>query len=91
MDLGNCTSSISRLVPWSTLTKIDIDNENTVTASELEAILQIARNVNTLKIFDQHGILPRAILHKHGLGNIVNRQVSIYLFNEKNYRLEFVY
>jgi len=84
IDLGNCTSSISQLVPWSILTRISIENGTNVTAAELEAILRTAHNIDTLRISDEDGVLPRAILrNEDGLGDIVNRQVSICLFKEK--------
>jgi hypothetical protein len=84
LDLANCTSSISRLVPWSLLTQIIVDNENTISATELEAILEIAYNVDTLEINDEDGILPRAILSNTGhLATRINRQVSISFLKRK--------
>jgi hypothetical protein len=80
-DLINCRSSMSLLVPWLLLTKISIENFNTISAAQLASLLQLAYNIQTLEIFDEDGALTHALLHNEdNLGTIVNRQVSISVY-----------
>ncbi|CAF4189589.1 unnamed protein product [Rotaria sp. Silwood2] len=76
-DLGNCRSSISSLVPWSLLTKISVDRGDVITSVRLESILRLAYNVHTLQIYDDIGVLPRAILlNTDNLGTRVYYQIK---------------
>ncbi|CAF2993278.1 unnamed protein product [Rotaria sp. Silwood2] len=77
LELGNITSSISSLVPWSLLTKISIDNSDVVTIAELESILRMASNVHTLQVWENTGIFRHAIIHNiNNLGTLINQQVQ---------------
>ena len=61
-DLGHCGSVISSCVPWSSIRKFSIHQATSVSAGELESILQLAYNVDTLEIHDNEGVLSRLIL-----------------------------
>ncbi|CAF1361258.1 unnamed protein product [Rotaria sordida] len=77
LELGNITSSISSLVPWSSLTKISIDNSDVVLTAELESILRMAYNVHSLYIWENTGIFRHAIIHNiNNLGTLINQQVQ---------------
>lgn len=83
-DLDNYRDSISPHVPWSLLKKISIDDGAIISAAELEAILQMAYNVDTLQISHDRGIINDGIFRDtDGLGTRVNRQVSISILQEK--------
>ncbi|CAF4005015.1 unnamed protein product [Rotaria sp. Silwood1] len=76
LELGNVTSSISSLVPWSLLRKISIDNSDVVTTAELESILRIAYNVHSLHIWENTGNFRQAVLRNiNNLGTLVNKQI----------------
>ncbi|CAF3949634.1 unnamed protein product [Rotaria sp. Silwood1] len=76
-DLGNCTTSISSLVPWSLLTNISINHSDVITVATLQSILWMAYNVHKLRIFDDRGILLRGILHNNdNLGTL--KSLDIY-------------
>ncbi|CAF5054979.1 unnamed protein product, partial [Rotaria sp. Silwood1] len=82
-DLGNCRSSISSLVPWSLLTKISVDGGDVISSVRLESILRLAYNVHTLQIYDDGGILPRAILfNTDNFGTRVYYQVRVSILKE---------
>ncbi|CAF1605589.1 unnamed protein product [Rotaria magnacalcarata] len=74
--VDNCRSSIMSLVPGPLKTKITIDADDLVKAAELEPILRMAYNVNTLEICDETGILSQAILRNtDNLGTRADEQV----------------
>ncbi|CAF4304991.1 unnamed protein product [Rotaria sp. Silwood2] len=75
-ELGNCRSSISSLVPWSSITNISINHSNVLTPVTLESILRMAYNVHTLDLFDHRGILLRPILNNYNLTTLINQQVK---------------
>ncbi|CAF2939358.1 unnamed protein product, partial [Rotaria sp. Silwood2] len=62
-ELGNCGNSLSSLVPWALLKQITIDWSYSVNTAQLEAILRVAHNVDTLVLIDNIGLLTRVILH----------------------------
>src|SRR5690348_3193294 len=63
LELGNLTSSISSLVPWSSLTTIIIGNNDVITTAGLESILRMAYNVRILDIPENNGTFRNAIVH----------------------------
>ncbi|CAF3108752.1 unnamed protein product [Rotaria sp. Silwood2] len=72
-DISNCKSSILLCVSWSSLTKISIENFQTISEVQLAPILQLACNLHTLEITDESDTLPHALLHNEdNLGTIVN-------------------
>ncbi|CAF2063646.1 unnamed protein product, partial [Rotaria magnacalcarata] len=74
--VDNCKSSIMSLVHGSLITKITIDADDLVKAAELEPILRMAYNVNTLEICDETGILSQAILRNtDNLGTRADEQI----------------
>ncbi|CAF1455343.1 unnamed protein product [Rotaria sp. Silwood1] len=73
-ELGKCRSSISSLVPWSSITNISINHSNVLTPAIFESILRMAYNVHKLNLFDDRGILLRPILNNHNLGILINQQ-----------------
>lgn len=76
LDLGNCRSSLSALVPWTLLTKIRVvDHRYVITAAELEAILRMAYNVHTLQI-DSNVLFDAIFSNIDNLGIRINEQVS---------------
>jgi hypothetical protein len=76
LELGNLTSSISLLVPWSSLTRILIGNNDVITTAGLESILRMACYVHILHISENNGIFRNAIVHNiNNLGTLVNQQV----------------
>ncbi|CAF1410271.1 unnamed protein product [Rotaria sordida] len=75
-ELGNCRSSISSLVPWSSITNISINHSNVLTPTTLESILRMAYNVHTLDLFDHRGILLRPILNNYNLTTLINQQIK---------------
>ncbi|CAF0994060.1 unnamed protein product [Rotaria sordida] len=77
IDLSNCRSSISLLVPWSSLKKISIENNSTISPAQLASILKSAYNIHTLEINDEDSNLVHALLNNEdNLGTIVNRQIQ---------------
>ncbi|CAF4319596.1 unnamed protein product [Rotaria sp. Silwood2] len=80
-SLGDCENSVSSSIPWSLIRKIRINNGAFVSAAELESILRMAYNVDTLKIYDDKGTLPRLILRNTDhLGTRINQQIrSLYM------------
>ncbi|CAF4102584.1 unnamed protein product [Rotaria sp. Silwood2] len=75
-ELGNCGSSLSSLVPWSLIKKITIHGSYSVSAAQLEAILRIAYNVDTLELYDDMGHLTQLIFRNTDqVGIRVNQQI----------------
>jgi hypothetical protein len=80
----DCRSSMSRLIPWSLLTKITINGGGIMNATQLGSILRLADHVHTLELSDMTGILPHAILYnKKNLSSIINLRVKILIKNIK--------
>ncbi|CAF4540043.1 unnamed protein product [Rotaria sp. Silwood2] len=79
LDLGNCRSSISALVPWTLLTKIRVDDGNVISAAELEAILRMAYHVHTLQIDDSDGLSGAIFCNTDNLGTRVNEQIRSFI------------
>ncbi|CAF1557658.1 unnamed protein product [Rotaria sordida] len=75
-EFSNCRSSISSLVPWSSITNISINHSNVLTRATLESILRMAYNVHTLDLFDDGGILLRPILNNYNLTTLINQQIK---------------
>ncbi|CAF3219201.1 unnamed protein product [Rotaria socialis] len=76
-DPGNCISSMSSLVPWSLITNISINHSDAISVVALQSILRMAYNVHKLRIFDDTGVLLRALLYSNdNLELRVNQQVK---------------
>jgi hypothetical protein len=80
-DLVKCEFSVSSFIPWSLISKIEINDSDVITQHTLKSLLEKAYNVDTLKIFDHRGIITRTMLYnKENYGTRINQQVREFFF-----------
>ncbi len=75
-DLVKSGSCISSFIPWSLISKIEINDSDVITQHTLKSLLEKAYNVDALEIVDHRGILIRTMLYnKENYGTRINQQV----------------
>jgi hypothetical protein len=82
-DLVKSEPSISSFIPWSSISKIEINHSDVISQYTLKSLLEKACNVDTLEIFDHRGIITRTMLYnKENYGTRINQQVRKVFFTD---------
>ncbi|CAF1004592.1 unnamed protein product [Adineta steineri] len=90
-DLVKCESSVSSFIPWSLISKIEINDSEVITQHTLKSLLEKAYNVDILDIVDHRGIIIRTMLYnKENYGTRINQQIKSLKIMSESWKLDNV-